>query len=267
MFKISQVAAEYTSFCLDDRHRKFYIGNEEGRMAVFNASNGVFLKFIGEEEFDHEMTESKSNRIHKKANKTDHTATISGLCFVNENHMLITSSYDSTLNLYDEEDPEKPIRLRNLSGGHLDYEIVCLEASEHFALIASGGSNGYITLWDFEKSNVEGVCIFHTKEILAMKFLDPYPCLVSSSSDGYVCLWSVRGVNVEHPYTCLCCLMNFNFNRDPIVSSVVLSLATFIVKEKGSPIMNASELSEDQLKIKYETCIKGEYMPLQYIIH
>ncbi len=38
--------AELSAFCLDNRHRKCYLGDTAGSLRVFNISNGVFIKNV-----------------------------------------------------------------------------------------------------------------------------------------------------------------------------------------------------------------------------
>ncbi len=38
--------AQITSFCMDDRQRKFYIGDSSGGIRTYNISNGVPIKTV-----------------------------------------------------------------------------------------------------------------------------------------------------------------------------------------------------------------------------
>lgn len=160
----------------------------------------------------------------------DHTGEISSLYFIKNDHILVTASHDSSLNLYDEEDPDVTPRLRRLGGVHPGSEVTALEYSEHLSLIATGATNGIIFIWDFEMSRLEGACINHTREILSLKFLAPYPILVSSSADGYICIWGVRGCHLDHRYSCIAKLMNI-FTTDAGYASLnVPAMITFVGK-------------------------------------
>lgn len=46
--------AEISSFCLDNRHRKCYVGDTAGSIRVFNISNGVFIKHVNHDD-DNEL--------------------------------------------------------------------------------------------------------------------------------------------------------------------------------------------------------------------
>ena len=141
---------DITSFCLGERHRKFYIGDMSGSVRVYNISSGVYMKAVGEEEQapiieppegKNAITRAKPLNLFSQALKgvkTDHTAEISGLCYIKEDHIVLTSSFDSTINVYDEEKPEETPRLRQLTHGHGTSEITCLTFNEYLSLIATG---------------------------------------------------------------------------------------------------------------------------------
>ncbi len=38
--------APITSFCMDDRERKFYVGDASGGIRTYNISNGVYIKTV-----------------------------------------------------------------------------------------------------------------------------------------------------------------------------------------------------------------------------
>ncbi len=268
--------SEITAFCVDDRHRKFYLGDASGYVKVFNASNGVFIKTIGEDDVvppepeeptgDDKPAEAKeetkgspekAGTTRRRRGKGGHVSEISGLFFVNTDHLLITASHDSTLNVYDEENPEMTPKLRNLAGGHLSSEITYLEFSQHLSLIATGAASGTITIWDYEMSRIEGMCIFHTREILTLKFLDPYPALISSSFDGYICLWGVRGCDIQNRYSCICCLVNMQLMDMGQAALTVLSMLPFVGEQKAIPQSYSTELSEEDMKQRYVNCLKG----------
>ncbi len=56
--------ADLSSFCLDNRHRKCYLGDTAGTVRVFNISNGVFIKYVNNDD-DHELRR-KRNQLAKK---------------------------------------------------------------------------------------------------------------------------------------------------------------------------------------------------------
>lgn len=204
--------ADITSFCFDDRHRKFFIGDTFGSIRVFNMSNGVFIKHVNDIYEDNPFVSGKKRKIIRK----DKSKEVSELSFrsFGEWRMLVASSWDSSLMTYDEENPEESQLLRTSIGGHLDEDIIALTVSDHLSLIATGSSCGSIAIWDFENSKLEGTCIGHTKAVSTLSFLDPYPLLVSCSLDGNMLIWGVRPCELRYKYICLARFINFSFDED-----------------------------------------------------
>eukprot|EP01022_Parablepharisma_sp_SALTPOND_P033267 TRINITY_DN88388_c0_g1_i1.p1 TRINITY_DN88388_c0_g1~~TRINITY_DN88388_c0_g1_i1.p1 ORF type:complete len:1327 (-),score=132.42 TRINITY_DN88388_c0_g1_i1:797-4777(-) len=270
---------DITSFCLGERHRKFYIGDINGSVRVYNASNGVLLKTIGEhEDVDttkkHKAPSSGFSKLFNKA-INDHHGEISGLHFVKQDNLLISTSFDSTINVYDEEYPEIAPRLRQLSGGHLGAAVTCLSYSPHLGLIATGCANGAITVWDYEMSRVEAMCHLHTREIIHLEFLEECPVLVSTAGDGYIFVWGVRGS--KQRFSCLCGLLNaFMPDEESQFALPVRSMTSFVGVQKAIPKklpVNGEDMEMEMLKERYRKIIdiwkpttdqkQGEFLDLK----
>ncbi len=73
--------------------------------------------------------------------------------------MLLTTTWDSKLKVYDEEDPEETLLLRTSAGGHFNDDISSLAFNDHLSLIATGSRSGIICLWDFETNKLEGILL------------------------------------------------------------------------------------------------------------
>jgi len=228
---------EITFCCINER--RFYVGCSDGSIRLYNI-NGLLIKQVVEETT---YQREGSRRSDYKLN----TRSISGLKFVQKDEILLASSFDSTVSVYDEANPETTFRLRKLEGGHLNAPITCMNYSEHLSLIATGSMNGEITVWDYEMSRVEGVCLGHTREILTLNFLDPCPLLLSTSTDGIIYLWGVRSLQ----YVCLATLLNihvkdFGFPSLCVTSALVLR-GDKIPKQKNE----YSKMKEEELKDIY----------------
>ena len=71
--------------------------------------------------------------------------------------------------------------------------------AEPLSLMASGTSDGFIWLWDFEKCGFEGKLEPNTEEITALVFLIPYPVLCSADNHGNLTFWTVKpSLNKNH---------------------------------------------------------------------
>ena len=100
--------------------------------------NGEFLKKVNQ----HNEIE-KSEFANKLANiKKRDTLDISSMIFLHEEKLLISASLDSTIRIYDENDPEESSLIKVFCGGHQNFEILCMAYSLHFTMLATGSGNG-----------------------------------------------------------------------------------------------------------------------------
>ncbi|GLE04974.1 hypothetical protein PINS_up013958 [Pythium insidiosum] len=120
-----------------------------------------------------------------------HLSEVSRLCYCAEHMTVISVSWDGSIDVHDESEPERGVLLRRLSGGHKS-DIAAVAFSFHLSLIASGSSDHSLHVWDFEFGRFDGTCIGHVSGVLAVQFLDPFPLLLSTDNTGNVCVWGVR---------------------------------------------------------------------------
>ena len=118
-----------TQLTLDGRQRKFIVGDSMGNVKCFNVLNGAFMGSI--------LLQS-----HRKA--------ISSLFYGNEDRIIVTSSWDRTINVYHDAPPlegENPYLknrtlLRTIDDAHTS-DITCTAVSRRLSLIATGDTNGW----------------------------------------------------------------------------------------------------------------------------
>ena len=104
--------------------------------------------------------------------------------------------------------------LRRVSGGHTS-NVTAIEFSYHLSLIATGTETGEVGVWDYELSQLLGVCRGHSSStglITAINFLEPYPVMATAGLDGKVCLWAVRPAPVEMQYIAIGVFNNVSWN-------------------------------------------------------
>lgn len=277
--RISQVFArlmktakgvELTAFCFDDRNRKLYLGDASGSVNVFNAGNGVRIRPVGEVEVtpSPKTAEKLKQKLitapwavrkapwEDKAVRTDHVKEICAVKFVDADGQLVTASHDSTMNVYDESDPEGSHKLRSVFGGHFGFPITCMDYGHLLGLVATGASNGSVTVWDYEMSRVDGECHQHTREITAVRFVEPYPLLVSSGNDGLTCVWGVRGSGKD----CACLCRLFNLRAADLGASFTNVKVLAAGLDGGCAVSRkfVCRTEESELKRDYLRCIHDE---------
>ena len=188
------------TFLFEDNHRKFFLGFSNGAIMQYNAGNGSLIKIINQYEVE------KDGIIFYKFL---HTKDVSSLYFFHQkrdyekdNLLLISSSIDSTIQVYNEYFLETTTKLRTIKGGHTigdkKCEIICMDFSDNLCQLATGSTEGLITIWDFEMSKIKEVFYFNHKvwgvkiDVICLKYLNNYPLLFSSYTEGICCLWGVQ---------------------------------------------------------------------------
>lgn len=89
------------------------------------------------------------NNIGQLLNSMD-SHEISHLQFINiEKHssqLLIASSWDSSLKVFDEEIPDSSLLLRHSVGGHIKEDISCTAVCTDLSLVATGSCSGIVAV-------------------------------------------------------------------------------------------------------------------------
>lgn len=165
---------------------------------------------------------------------TPHAQQVSALLYCKEDHTVLTASWDRSLRLYDDDAPRgggiaaRNVLLRCITDAH-DSDIKCLAYCHALSLVASGGIDGSIKIWDYIYFLLEdtlaapppatGVSFnassqshtatnsHATSEVNVLEFIEPYPLLLSGHESGQVCLWSLTP---SKPTTLLLCFYPFH---------------------------------------------------------
>jgi WD40 repeat protein len=105
-----------------------------------------------------------------------------------------------SFHVYSEGD-ESSEKLRTVTGAHLS-SITCIQFDYHLSLIATGAEGGEAGVWDYENSQLLGLCTGHSQEseITAISFLSPYPAMVTAASDNKIMIWTVRPIPIANAY-------------------------------------------------------------------
>ena len=158
----------------------------------YNAGNGSLIKIVNQYEVE------KDGIIYYKFL---HTKDVSSLYFFHQkrdnekdNLLLISSGIDSKIQVYNEYFLETTTKLRTIKGGHTigdkKCEIICMDFSDNLCQLATGSTEGLITIWDFEMSKIKEVFYFNHKlwgikiDVICLKYLNNYPLLFSSYIEG-----------------------------------------------------------------------------------
>ena len=208
------------SFIFEDNFRKFYVGFSNGAIMQFNAGNGSLIKPINEIEIEKDGIQSY---IYS------HSKEVTSMYFYNdddndnENLILLSTSYDSLINVYDESNPEETEKLRSIKGGHTirgkSLEINCLDFSKQLNLFATGSTDSLVVVWNFELSKIEDILYLQSNKfdklnVNHVKFLEPYPLIAIAYSEGSVYIWGIKEQNIRG--NCLLRMRNYAKNYKKI---------------------------------------------------
>lgn len=224
------VGADITCVDLDSRQRKLVVGAQNGELAVVNYLNGAVL-----------------------GRWTPHGQQVSALLYCKEDHTVLTASWDRSLRLYDDDAPKtggvaaQNVLLRCITEAH-DSDIKCLAYCHALSLVASGGTDGVIKIWDYIYFLLEDTCTppcptdtscnasthgaLTTSEVNVLEFIEPYPLLLSGHESGQVCVWSLAP---SKPTVLLLCF--YPFHMTPVKPVEVLPATE---EDSEAPINDSS---------------------------
>ena len=163
-------SSDISAACLDDRKRKFILGEVSGCVTVFNYRNGARMKCFLEQ-----GTSPVVNLVYCAATKS-----------------VLAAYTDGIIRVYDENDIEACRVLRTFEEAYRHAgDLQCVSYLPKGTVVASGGNdhNDGVRLWDHDTGKCDMIMKIGKYEVLVMKFLDPYPLLAVCSSDSKVRIW------------------------------------------------------------------------------
>lgn len=108
--KLTRGGSDITAFCLDDRKRKFIIGDHDGHILVYNFQSGVMMKALD-----------------------SHSGQVSGLVYKTMSKAVLSVSWDRAVVVHDEAMRErgKIIRIMDPVQQHQDdiTALACMEGT------------------------------------------------------------------------------------------------------------------------------------------
>ena len=160
-----------TSMCFDDRQRKLLVADHEGHIIVLNYTSGAVMK-----------------SMHR------HSAEVSALLYIPGYRYLMCTSWDRTVSIQDESEPDVGRLIKALPSGHA-CDVTTAAYSATHALLATGGDDGGLQIWRLDERSIPHPHYElrgHRGCITALCFLEPWPLLASADSTGVVRVWTTR---------------------------------------------------------------------------
>jgi len=150
--------SDITCMALDKSHRKLILGSSRGEIKVFDVLSGVWIRPYLES--------------HAEEN-----GEISFIAYANEDQNIITAAWDKTIKIHrddrnDQLEPKKLV-MRGLRKAH-SKDISCGDYSHNLGLIATGGRDNKVRIWEYEKMKFIDEITCNSNEVAIVKFLNPF---------------------------------------------------------------------------------------------
>lgn len=183
--------SELTAYAIGDKERKFYIADNAGMVRMYNCNNGEIIhKIISMTNLKdwNKMSHSKNCKENYRSKNYE----ISKMLYLEEEKLLITGSCDSVIRIFEADQEMDPHLLRELKDGHKGSEISALCYSSSFMRLASGSTNGIVSVWDFENNKAESLFQDHNTDITTLHFCYPFPVFLSGCSGGVIACYTLK---------------------------------------------------------------------------
>jgi WD40 repeat protein len=164
--------SDITAMALDKDHRKLIVGSHLGKLKVFDLLSGVMINVL-----DHHSEENGE---------------VSFIGYGEDDLTIITTAWDKEIKIHkdDRDEQVKPDKkvYRGKENSH-QKDIICGDYAHYLGLIATGGRDNVVCVWDYENMRIQDELIAHKEEVNIVKFLKPFPLLVSCDSKGAMNVW------------------------------------------------------------------------------
>ena len=160
--------APISALCFDRRERKLFVGDKAGKIRVYNALTGAYMKSL-----------------------SPHADEVSYLEYFGEQRELVSASVDLQVKVHDERPIEEQVVLLDLSLGR-DVELLGVAVSQARHMVAVASSDGRVGLWSVENSLKDEVRRAGAEVMSAVAFLDPHPLLVVGDEGGVLTAYFTR---------------------------------------------------------------------------
>jgi WD40 repeat protein len=221
----SAVSADITALVLDELQKKIIIGDQQGRVRVFNYLNGRCLKTSSEKPL--QALDRVTGAVMGR-----HRCEVTSVAYFGEQKQILATISDGSLCVFDESKDESLPLIKRVS--HHGSEIVSSAMSSLLTLLATGESAGHVALWDFRSQHTVGQLLRgHKHPVTALAFLEPFPLLASADNAGHIIVWALRPI-LLNAGKCLLRLLNpsraplpANTTRAPDAGSTVTCMVAW----------------------------------------
>ena len=127
---------------------------------------------------------------------------ISFIGYGDEDLSIITCAWDKTVKIHkdDRDEQKKPhdnvMRAKKICHKK---DIICGDYSHNLGLIATGGRDKKVRIWEYERMKFEDEIVAFN-EVSIVKFLKPFPVLLTADNTGWIHIWLLEfpQANIEN---------------------------------------------------------------------
>jgi len=206
--------SEITALCLDDRKRKFIVGDHRGNVSVFNVSNGAKMKDLSSHNGEIVSIHSYSQIIISCSwdgkIKISDEADPEAVHILHElNHQVRVARIIKAVDGLAAEQLETENKLRDIKSRQLgsvssdtsiQRDLTAVAFSPTHQLLASAAADTTLCVHRANTGVSETVLTGHQVEISCVVFLDPLPILASADTAGNIFLWDVSFLIMRSSY-------------------------------------------------------------------
>lgn len=166
--------SDITAMALDKSHRKLIIGSHLGKIKVYDILSCVMI-----------------NQLDPHS---DDNGEISFIGYGEDDLSIITTAWDKVIKVHkdDRDEQKKPADnvMRQKNNCHKK-DIICGDYGHYLGLIASGGRDNKVRLWEYERMKFEDEIPAYN-EVSIVKFLKPFQLLLVADNTGWIHIWLIE---------------------------------------------------------------------------
>lgn len=222
-------------------HRKYFIGDNKGKIECFNFANGDKLKNVndlGEDQaFIKKFSAVQNMRGADKGHLIPAEDIVSAVLYLHTENRLIVGTVASVIKIYDESAADGSTLDAILLGGHCMSKITTFAYDNDNGMLLSGSENGMISVWDMRNAKYDSLLKGHNAEIVKIEVFSKFSSIVSSSCDGTVSFWGYIGISPQY------------YNRKCYLKLLVTDMGTSLIPITASMMMCGNAIFEKQMTI------------------
>ena len=151
---------------MDEWEKRIIVGDIKGHTRVYNIKNGALMKSLA-----------------------DHRGEINCISCSETLQIIATGALDMSILLHQDKLLTETAVLKLIS---LSALVTVLRLVPYLDILATGNSEGFVSVWDIQDACFDGVPMGHQGEILAIQVIPVYPLIVVCDSSAEIAMWALH---------------------------------------------------------------------------